>query len=113
MKRIAIALAAVSTLCAAAAWAQYPDYRYDRDYYAHRDDWRYRNDYYRDRYRDYRDDHRDDWECWNPHAGHFEGVRPGERQDDLDFSRCRPKAGEVLPYPGSGYGYYGGRGGWR
>lgn len=34
-------------------------------------------------------------ECWNPHAGHFEGVRPGERQDDLDFSRCRPK----------GYGY--------
>jgi len=28
-------------------------------------------------------------ECWNPHAGHFEGVRPGERQDDLDFSRCR------------------------
>jgi len=30
-------------------------------------------------------------ECWNPHAGHFEGVRPGDRQDDLDFSRCRPK----------------------
>jgi hypothetical protein len=28
-------------------------------------------------------------ECWNPHAGHFERVRPGERQDDLDFSRCR------------------------
>jgi len=34
-------------------------------------------------------------ECWNPHAGHFEQVRPGERQDDLDFSRCRP----------AGYGY--------
>ena len=29
-------------------------------------------------------------ECWNPGAGHFEGVRPGERQNDLDFSRCRP-----------------------
>jgi hypothetical protein len=29
-------------------------------------------------------------ECWNPHAGHIESVRPGERQDDLDFSRCRP-----------------------
>lgn len=29
-------------------------------------------------------------ECWNPRAGHFEAVRPGERQDDLDFSRCRP-----------------------
>ena len=34
-------------------------------------------------------------ECWNPHAGHFERVRPGESQDDLDFSRCRP----------AGYGY--------
>ena len=29
-------------------------------------------------------------ECWNPRAGHFEGVRPGERQNDLDFTRCRP-----------------------
>ena len=29
-------------------------------------------------------------ECWNPRAGHFEGVRPGEAQSDLDFSRCRP-----------------------
>lgn len=29
-------------------------------------------------------------ECWNPHAGHFERVRPNERQDDLDFARCRP-----------------------
>jgi hypothetical protein len=28
-------------------------------------------------------------ECWNPHAGHFERVRPGEYQGDLDFSRCR------------------------
>lgn len=32
-------------------------------------------------------------ECWNPGAGHFEGVRPGEQQDDLDFSRCR-RSGE-------------------
>lgn len=30
-------------------------------------------------------------ECWNPRAGHFEGVRPGQVQNDLDFSRCRPK----------------------
>src|SRR5687767_14256858 len=29
-------------------------------------------------------------ECWNPRAGHFEAVRPGEVQNDLDFSRCRP-----------------------
>jgi len=29
-------------------------------------------------------------ECWNSRAGHFEGVRPGEVQNDLDFSRCRP-----------------------
>jgi len=28
-------------------------------------------------------------ECWNPGAGHYEGVRPGEVQNDLDFSRCR------------------------
>ena len=29
-------------------------------------------------------------ECWNAQARHFEGVRPGETQNDLDFSRCRP-----------------------
>jgi hypothetical protein len=28
-------------------------------------------------------------ECWNPRAGNFEQVRPGEYQDDLDMSRCR------------------------
>jgi hypothetical protein len=28
-------------------------------------------------------------ECWNPGAGHYEAVRPGEVQNDLDFSRCR------------------------
>jgi hypothetical protein len=28
-------------------------------------------------------------ECWNPRARHYESVRPGERQDDLDFARCR------------------------
>jgi hypothetical protein len=28
-------------------------------------------------------------ECWNPRARHFEGVREGEFQDDLDYSRCR------------------------
>jgi hypothetical protein len=30
------------------------------------------------------------YECWNPNAGHYESVRPGPRQGDLDFSRCRP-----------------------
>jgi hypothetical protein len=30
-----------------------------------------------------------DQECWNPRAGHFERVRPGEVQNDLDFRRCR------------------------
>jgi hypothetical protein len=43
--------------------------------------------YYRD-HREYRDNGRAQ-ECWNPRAGHFEGVRPGEIQGDLDFSRCR------------------------
>ena len=28
-------------------------------------------------------------ECWNPRAGHFEEVRRGEYQNDLDFRRCR------------------------
>jgi hypothetical protein len=28
-------------------------------------------------------------ECWNQGAGHYERVRPGERQGDLDFKRCR------------------------
>ena len=41
--------------------------------------------------RDYRDSRvrRDNMECWNPRARHYEEVRPGERQDDLDFARCR------------------------
>ena len=30
-----------------------------------------------------------DQECFNPRAGHFERVRPGERQGDLDYRRCR------------------------
>ena len=33
-------------------------------------------------------------ECWNPRAGHFEGVRPGEVQNDHDLSRCRPAGGQ-------------------
>lgn len=28
-------------------------------------------------------------ECWNPRARHYEEVRRGETQDDLDFDRCR------------------------
>ena len=28
-------------------------------------------------------------ECWNPRAGVFEQLRPGDYQDDLDRSRCR------------------------
>ncbi|MGZ5661966.1 MAG: hypothetical protein ACXWG6_11430 [Usitatibacter sp.] len=28
-------------------------------------------------------------ECWNPNARHYERVRPGERQGDLDFNNCR------------------------
>jgi hypothetical protein len=39
--------------------------------------------------RDYRRDRREGMECWNPRARHYEEVRSGERQDDLDFTRCR------------------------
>jgi hypothetical protein len=40
-------------------------------------------------------------ECWNPRAGHYEAVRPGEVQNDLDFSRCRAMGGR---YYGDRYG---------
>ena len=44
-----------------------------------------------DRYvgRVYRDDRYGREECWNPRAGHFEEVRRGEYQGDLDYRRCR------------------------
>ncbi|MGE5095016.1 MAG: hypothetical protein ACM3SO_07745 [Betaproteobacteria bacterium] len=42
-------------------------------------------------------------ECWNPHAGHFEGVRPGDYQPDLDFSRCRMKGEAYAYYPDNRY----------
>jgi hypothetical protein len=65
----------------------YRDYRYrDRDAYRYREDYRYGDDRYR-AWRGYVG--RGDMECWNPRAGHFEGVREGEYQDDLDFGRCR------------------------
>jgi hypothetical protein len=72
MRKLAIAAGTILTAVAATASAQY----------------------YNDRgnYRTYdRDDYRRtaDTECWNPRAGHFEQVRPGESQGDLDFGRCR------------------------
>jgi hypothetical protein len=63
-------------------------------------------------------------ECWNPRAGHYESVRPGPLQGDLDFSNCRPLGGqgyegealqpppvyanpnEYGPRYAPGYGYY-------
>lgn len=45
--------------------------------------------YERRAYREYRDERRGRQECWNPRAGHFEEVRQGEYQGDLDFARCR------------------------
>jgi len=63
MKTLAIALGVLATAAATAVPAQ--------NYY----------------YRTY--DARVDQECWNPRAGHFEAVRPGEYQGDLDFNRCR------------------------
>ena len=32
-------------------------------------------------------------ECWNPGANHYEDLRPGPWQGDLDHSRCRQKEG--------------------
>jgi len=39
--------------------------------------------------RTYYRNNRDNMECWNPRARHYEQVRAGETQNDLDFSRCR------------------------
>ena len=53
----------------------YNDSRYDNRYdnrYDSRNAYRYR-----------------DMECWNPRARHYEEVRAGEQQNDLDFNRCR------------------------
>ena len=75
MKTIAIAAGALLASIATTASAQVyyeRTYTYDPYYGA------------RAEFRDARD------ECWNPRAGHFEAVRPGEIQNDLDFSRCRP-----------------------
>jgi hypothetical protein len=48
----------------------------------------YRDDRaYREERRDWREAQRE--ECWNPRARHYEEVRRGEQQDDLDYGRCR------------------------
>jgi hypothetical protein len=47
--------------------------------------------YYRPAYDPYYSEART--ECLNTHNGTFERVRPGEVQDDLDFSRCRTIGG--------------------
>ena len=46
------------------------------------------------------------YECYNPRAGVFERVRPGERQDDLDFSRCHSVGGDWRHNRGSDSGPY-------
>jgi hypothetical protein len=66
MKTIAIALGTAATALATMASAQV-----------------YYNPYPRADYRD------SNTECWNPRAGTFETLRPGEYQNDLDTSRCR------------------------
>lgn len=105
MKKITLALASLATAFGASAFAQDNsdrNYPYDarevareqarevyRGNYGY-EERRYRDDRYRDdRFRDERDWRGTRRECWNPRARHFEGVREGERQDDLDFSRCR------------------------
>ena len=97
MKSIALAAGVFAAAAAGTALAE-PYYRDYRDY--------------RD-YREYRDVpySRSGYECWNPRAGHFEGVREGERQNDLDFSRCRrideryrySREYRDVPYSRSGY----------
>ena len=70
---------------------------------------------------DYRGDYRGAYranadvarECWNPNSRHFEAVRPGERQDDLDFSRCQLAQGYAQGYYQPAPRYYGARECWN
>ena len=111
MRTTALVLGTLATAAAATAMAQtyyYRDYRADPDYtpppvYVPAPD---RSYYYGDRPRDERwrgERYRDQsYECWNPRAGHFENVREGEVQNDLDFGRCRIAGGGYIgPYPGA------------
>jgi hypothetical protein len=82
MKIIAIVSATFVAMCALAASAQYPGRWTPREYLG--------------------------YECWNSHANHYETVRPGPLQGDLDFSRCRPAEGspygaQSLPPPAYAY----------
>lgn len=69
MKRLAIVVGTILATAAATASAQvyYRSYTYD-PYYSRADV---------------------ATECWNPRAGVFETLRPGDYQPDLDRSRCR------------------------
>ena len=93
MKRLAIAAGVILTTVAASASAQvYWSRTYNAPYYANANQ-----------------------ECWNPRAGHFEQVRPGEYQGDLDFARCRMIGGSYYDryydnsryYDRNSYGYRG------
>ena len=119
MKTATLAVGAILTALAPAAFAQYSsgagdarnwdEPRSDSRRFEERryDDGRYEARRYDDRY--YRDSpqYGESYarqECWNPRAGHFEEMRgPRGAQDDLDYNRCRAL--------GSGYNrnYYGGR----
>ena len=80
MKKLAIVAGALLATAAATASAQVY--------------WRTYDNYYADR---------SNQECWNPRAGHFEQVRPGEVQNDLDFSRCRAYGARYNSYDSGRY----------
>jgi hypothetical protein len=84
MKKLAIVAGALLATVAATASAQVY--------------WRNYDPYYVDR---------SNQECWNPRAGHFEQVRPGEYQGDLDFRNCRMMGSSYYyqPQPQSRYYY--------
>ena len=83
MKKLAIVAGALLATAAATASAQV----YYRTY----------DPYYVDR---------SNQECWNPRAGHFEQVRPGEYQGDLDFRNCRMAGGSSYYYTEPAPRYY-------
>ena len=111
MKKIALALGVLITLGAAAATAQYESRPYPYNDPANgngwgENRWKWRDEAARNRYYyDARDWRGAAHECWNWRAGQFEIARPGEFQDDLDYSRCHPVRVEYrTEYPR--YRYY-------
>jgi hypothetical protein len=112
MKPIALALGAMLTAGASAAFAQFDDRPYPWNDIRNgagwgENRWTWRDEAPRNRhYYDIRDWRGIPHECWNFRAREFERAREGEYQDDLDYTRCRPLRYEYRAEYYPRYRYY-------